>query len=286
MNLKKKLYGWGSWGLLCFVLGLAPSVAVAGVGASYGSLRNAIATNNPDTIMAQLERAEKLPCRACIELVMPLIDDRRIEVRDVAAWWLAKRAIRTELRDAMIGRLISGGTISARNAAEVLGRFMHPDALEALEFALLDEELGDAARVAAATAIATIGHGSGKEILEAGLNARSVAVRVAAATSLRGIRGNSDGLALIPLLGDDDPRVVSAASLSLGALEEWRAVPELIGVADSDGFSARARMNACWALGQIGDTSAMEVLKNISQDDPDTLVRSAARTGYFKLLGR
>ena len=54
---------------------LLPSVAFAGKGATYTSLKNAIATNNRDSIVSEIERAEKLPCGPCIDLVMPLVAD-------------------------------------------------------------------------------------------------------------------------------------------------------------------------------------------------------------------
>jgi hypothetical protein len=288
MNVSKHLNKFlgVSAGVLTLALLFAPSNAEAGKGASFASIQNAINSNNPDTILAQLERAEKLPCAACIDLVMPLIDDDRREIRDVAAWWLSKRAVRVQVRDEMIGRLMTGDTIEARNAAEVLGRFMHPDALEALEIALHDEGLGAEARVAAADAVSSIGHYDGKGILEAALGSESGAVRAAAAENLRGIRGNVEGLALVDVLDDEDPEVIAAAALSLGTMQERAAVPELMDVADDDALPARSRMDACWALGQIGDGAAKQLLKDIAADDPNSLVRSAARTGYHKIIAQ
>src|SRR5690606_35177513 len=117
-------------------------------------------------------------------------------------------------------RLQGGDTIAARNAAEVLGRFMHPDALMALEIAIHDGSLGDEARAAAATAVGTIGDYRGKAVLEGALTSESPAVRAAAARALREIRGNVDAVAVVDLLTDDDHEVVRQAVLTTGALRE------------------------------------------------------------------
>jgi HEAT repeat protein len=262
---------------------LAPVAADAGTGATWASINNAINSGNQSAIISEIERAEKLPCTSCVDLVMPLIDDEREAVRDVAAWWLGKRAVRVQIHDQMVERLLSGDTVSARNAAQVLGRFAHPVALSGLEVAVHDGSLGDAARVEAVKAIGTIGHIAGKEILEAALTSESDAVRAAAANNLREIRGNVDAINLVPLLDDDSSDVVSAAALSLGVIEEQAAVDDLIEVAMDEDLPEQVRKNATWALGNIGDGSASESLKIILQEDSSMLVRSSARIAWHKL---
>lgn len=260
-----------------------PSLANAGKGASYQSIKNAITSGSVDAIVGEVERAEKLPCGSCIELVEPLIDHDSARVRDVAAWWLAKRAVRTKVRDEMFVRLQSGDTVSARNAAEVLGRFMHPDALVPLETAIHDGSLGEQARVAATTAIGTIGVPEGKAILEGALTSELGAVRAAAAASLRNIRGNTDAVALVPYLGDGDEAVVHQAALTSGAMREVAAVDALADVVTDPSHDAATRKAAAWALGKIGDPSARDVLDAVVEDDPDMLVRGAARVALRDL---
>ncbi len=263
-------------GLCAFVIGMP--VAQAGKGASYLSIRNAIHSGSVDAILAEVERAEKLPCGSCIDLVTPLIDHDDARVRDVAAWWLAKRAIRAKVRDDMFTRLQSGNTVSARNAAEVLGRFMHPDAFLPLETAMHDGSLGEEARAAAATAIGTIGAPGGKEILEGAVTSESPAVRAAAAQALRHIRTNTEAVAVVSLLSDTHEEVVHQAALTVGALQEAVAVPDLMAVvSDPAAYGVSTRKAAAWALGKIGDPSAQSVLADVADNDPDMLVRGAAR---------
>ena len=258
-------------------------VAVAGKGASYASIQNAINSGNPSSIVGEVERAEKLPCGSCIDLVRPLIDHENARVRDVAAWWLAKRSIRLQVRDEMFERLAGTDTIRARNAAEVLGRFAHPDALMALEIAMHEDALGDEARVAAATAIGAIGHPAGKAMLEAGLDSESAAVRAAAAAALRNIRGNTEGAALVEVLSDADDRVVQEAVRTLGAVREALAVEALVAVIEDETRPVFVRRDAAWALGKIGDGAARDVLERVVAEDPDMLVRGAARSALAAL---
>jgi HEAT repeat protein len=269
---------------LACALAMGIPVAHAGKGASYASLTHAIRSGSVDAIVAEIERAEKLPCSACIDLVRPLIDSEQARVRDVAAWWLAKRAIRSQVRDAMFARLASADTVSARNAAEVLGRFAHPDALLALETATHDGGLGEEARAAAATAIGSIGVPDGKAILEGAVTSESPAVRAAAAKALRDIRGNTEGAALVSLLSDTHDEVVQQAALTLGAVREAVAVSDLVAVvSDPAASSVSTRKAAAWALGKIGDPSARDALEAVADDDPDMLVRGAARAALRDL---
>ena len=269
---------------LALVTALAlPQVASAGKGASYASLRNAIATGNRDSILAEVERAEKLPCGPCVDLVTPLIDHDDAAVRDVAAWWLAKRGIRDQIRDQMFERLAGGDAIAARNAAQVLGRFAHPDALMPLELAIHDDALGDEARVAAAIAVGDIGDYRGKDVLEAAITSESAAVREAAARGLRNIRGNVDAVAVVDLLVDTEEGVVREAVPTVGALRERSAVGALTDVVRDTTLAATVRRDAAWALGKIGDGSAREVLKAVEADDASMLVRGAARAALQSL---
>lgn len=262
---------------------LLPQVAEAGKGSSYQSIRNAISSNNRDTILAELERAEKLPCGPCIDLVVPLIDHDDVAVRDVAAWWLSKRAIRDSVRDQMFERLQGSDSIAARNAAEVLGRFMHPDALMPLELAIHDDSLSEEARAAAATAIATIGDFRGKAVLEAAITSESAAVREASARALRGIRGNVDAVVVVELLDDEEESVVREAVLTVGALRESSGVGALSDVVRDNTLSASVRRDAAWALGKIGDGAARDVLTSVERDDSSMLVRGAARAALQSL---
>jgi HEAT repeat protein len=262
---------------------LVPSLAEAGKGATWASINNAIKSGNQSAIISEVERAEKLRCGSCIDLIRPLIDDERYAVRDVAAWWLSKRAVLVPVREEMHERLLSGDSVKARNAAQVLGRFMHPGALSALEIAIHDDALSDEARIEAAKAIGMIGHIAGKDILEGALTSESEGVRAAAADALRAIRGNVDGINVVPLLQDESPGVISAAALTLGTVEEPAAVGDLIDVLQDGDLPDQVRNDAAWALGQIGDGSAADALKAVADDADSSIVRSSARIAWHKL---
>jgi HEAT repeat protein len=196
---------------------------------------------------------------------------------------LSKRAVRDQVRDDMFDRLLGSDSTAARNAAEVLGRFMHPDALEGLELAMHSDSLDAGARAAAATAIGSIGHADGKVILEGALTSGSAAVRASAAAGLRNIRGNVDASALVAVLYDDDAGVQSQAAVTLGALQDQAGVSTLLEIASDPDQADQVRKHACWALGQIGDASAADVLESISQDDANMLVRGSARAAWYKV---
>ncbi|HET6583308.1 MAG TPA: HEAT repeat domain-containing protein [Nannocystaceae bacterium] len=260
---------------------LLPATAFAGKGASYTTIKRAIATNNRDSIVAEIERAEKLPCAPCMDLVLPLIDHANPDVRDVAAWWLSKRAARTAVRDDMFERLTGTDSTAARNAAEVLGRFMHPDALMPLELAIHDDSLSDEARAAAAVAVGSIGDYRGKAVLEAALTSESAAVRAAAAKGLRNIRGNVDAIAVVELLSDDDDTVIMEAVLTLGAVREVGAAADLGDIVTDTTLPVAVRKHAAWAMGRTGGDVA--VLRAVADDDPSMLVRGAARAALQSL---
>src|SRR4051812_40856014 len=73
------------------LLSLAPSAAFAGKGGSAEAIQSAIASRSTDAIVAEIERAESLICDRCIDLVTGLTEDSRFAVREVAAWWFARR---------------------------------------------------------------------------------------------------------------------------------------------------------------------------------------------------
>ncbi|MBK8718053.1 MAG: hypothetical protein IPN32_25480 [Deltaproteobacteria bacterium] len=268
---------------LALVTALAlPQVASAGKGASYASLRNAIATGNRDSILAEVERAEKLPCGPCVDLVTPLIDHDDAAVRDVAAWWLAKRGIRDQIRDQMFERLAGGDAIAARNAAQVLGRFAHPDALMPLELAIHDDALGDEARVAAAIAVGDIGDYRGKDVLEAAITSESAAVREAAARAC----GTSAATSMRSRWSTcwSTPRRASCGRPCSRSGRCASARPSVRSPTSCATPRSRRRCAATprgrWARSA---TAAREVLKAVEADDASMLVRGAARAALQSL---
>src|SRR5438128_12490673 len=89
------------------------SPALAGKGGSAAKIRDAIRSNSVDAITAEVERAESLTCSECVQMVTNLLEDNRYSVREVAAWWFAKRpALKDMVADTMLVDLKNGGTIA------------------------------------------------------------------------------------------------------------------------------------------------------------------------------
>src|SRR5689334_5547693 len=101
---------------------LASSSAFAGKGGSAGAIQAAVKSGSTDAILAEVERAESLICEECIPTMVNLTEDNRVEVRQVAAWWFAKRpgskAIMTaQMKDDLVG----ADSFHVRNAADFVG---------------------------------------------------------------------------------------------------------------------------------------------------------------------
>src|SRR5262245_18138874 len=97
------------------VLALAPS-AHAGKGGSAALIQAAVNSTSVDALIAEVERTEMLGCEECIHIITNLTEDPRLAVRDVAAWWFAKRPV---LRDMLVTQFVDdlprGDTIKVRN---------------------------------------------------------------------------------------------------------------------------------------------------------------------------
>lgn len=256
--------------------------ADAGRGGSASRIKNAISTGSPEAIIAELERAERLVCGACIEPVMQLLDDPRYQVREVAAWWFARRpAQKKELVDRSLAYLLGSDSIQARNAADVLGSFREPSAVPALSAAVERTDLDAEARRHAVRALGDIAHPRATPALEAAMRDQDASVRLSAVTAWLNIRGQSTAAPVAALIADGDVLVRRKAAAVAGNLREAgaRAMLEAGLAGDSD---AAVRRNAAWALGRIGDSASRAALE-AATGDPSPLVRSAARVSLRQL---
>src|SRR5207237_9456719 len=86
---------------IALVVALA-TPAYAGKGGSATLIQQAIASHSQDAIIAEVERTEGLMCAECIQAVTGLTADNRFAVREVAAWWFAKRP---QLKGVMVSPL-------------------------------------------------------------------------------------------------------------------------------------------------------------------------------------
>jgi len=261
----------------------APRAAHAGRGSSYGQIMSAIRSGNADAIISELERAERLPCGACIEPVMGLLDSEDYRVREVAAWWFARRpAQKTELVDVATARLYADDPVLARNGADILGTFRMRAALPALAFAAARTDLAPEARVAAIRAIGTIAHPDGFPALVKAMTDGDATVRAEAVRSYRVMRGTPDGAPLTALLADANVDVRREAAAAVGHFKNAgaRAALETIVAGDSDELTRR---NAAWSLGELGLAASRATLEQAAAQDASSLVRSVAKASMRKL---
>jgi HEAT repeat protein len=268
-------------------LGLALAAgrgAQAGTGGSPQAIQQAINANSVDAIKAELERAEFLVCAACVDLVTPLVDHPNAEVRQVAAWWLARRAVARQVQTAMITRLSQSDSTAALNAADVLAELHYVSSIPPLGAALSNPIFSGAARAEMAKALGTIGRPAGTPFLTAALADSDAQVRASSLVALRTIRGNRDGSVALALVSDGDEKVRAQAVTTLGMFKYAGGAAVLTGALASDP-SADVRKKAAWALGEIGASSAVAggPLQTAASNDPSPLVRSLSRAALTKL---
>lgn len=262
------------------------SVVEAGRGASTGSIKNAIASNSPDAIVAELERAEKLTCISCTEPILKLVDHPSARVRDAAAWWLGKRGARAEVIESMKARLTAQDPLAARNAADVLAGMRDRATLPALS-AYMMNPLDESSGQAAARAIGAIGHPAGLAPLKSAFAHPLAGVRAAALEHIRDLRAPigaksvTDATALVPMLSDSDPAVRRQAALTIGFVKDATATGALSALLAGDAVP-QVRKAAAWALGQIGDGTGANALL-AAERDADPLVRSVATAALGRL---
>jgi HEAT repeat protein len=265
-------------------LATSPRPARAGQGSSPQAVASAIASGSPDAIKAELERAEHLVCGACVDYVLPLIDDPDAGIREVAGWWLIRRgASRPVFRD-MLTRLGEPSSIRARNAADILGAFALPQAIPALGAALSNPVFTPEARAAMAAALGKIHRPEAAAPLGAALADSVPEVRAAALAALRHIDGFRDGQVAVPLLTDADPAVRVQAIFTVAERGTAAAALPLVGLLQSDP-SASVRRRAAWALGRIHAPAAIaaEPLGQAASSDASPFVRSLARASLAAL---
>jgi HEAT repeat protein len=256
--------------------------ASAGRGGSAAKIQNAINTTSTDAIIAELERAERLICDACIAPVMDLLDDDRYAVREAAAWWFARRpAMKVALTERSIEDLAGSDSRLARNAADILGTFRHPVAIPALSEAVTRTDLSAEARQHIARALGTIGHRDANPALEAAMGDADENVRAEALVAWVAVRNQADATVAAGLVSDESALVRSKAAAVVGELREASARAALEAQLASDD-SAVVRRNAAWALGRIGDPQSRAALE-AATDDPSSLVRMTAQSAIYQL---
>jgi HEAT repeat protein len=250
--------------------------ADAGRGGSAARIRNAEQSGSVDAILAEVERTERLVCGGCIDVVMDLLDHDRYEVREVAAWWFAKRpALADQIKARSYDDLRGSDGRLVRNAADFLGNQRGHDSVAALAAAATRPDLSPEARRSVVRALGTIAHSSANPALTAAMADSDAGVRAAALDGWLRILGQRGAAPAVALVTDGDAGVRARAAAVIGNLREagGRAALESVVATDSDPV---VRRNAAWALGRIGNAGSRSVLDAASRDS-SPLVRATAK---------
>lgn len=260
----------------------AAAPAFAGKGGSAGKIAAAVNSGSVDAIVAEVERAEGLMCPDCMGTMLNLLEDDRLAVREVAAWWFAKRpGAKEQLATTFKAELTTADSVSVRNAADFLGRVREFSALPQLRVAIARTDLSAEAKLAIVRAVGYMAHIDGNSVLLTAMNDGDASVRAAAVSAWREILGQLDVKPLVPRLTDSDAKVRAAAANVIGVYGEpsARATLEQLVTSDADAF---VRRNAAWALGRIGSQESAQALRAATQDSSG-IVRGYASAALASL---
>jgi HEAT repeat protein len=259
----------------------AATPAMAGKGGSNELIQAAIKSGSVDSIIAEVEHAEGLMCEECISTVTGLLSDNRFAVREVAAWWIAKRP---QLMGEVANRYLTqfgADSITVRNAADFLGRIRYYKALPVLQAAIVRTDISVEARLAIVGAVGYMAHVKGDKALQIAMTDPSPRVRAAAVTAYKDVLDQTDVSPVAPRLEDSDASVRSVAAAVIGAYSWHGATPTLIKLVTDDP-DPTVRRNAAWALGKIGDGAARPALQ-LASNDKSALVRGVAKASLATL---
>jgi HEAT repeat protein len=254
----------------------------AGRGGSNASIVAAVQSGSQGSILAEVERTEELICPECVPTITALMADSRYPVREVAAWWIAKRpGLLNQMTTQMIGNLASGNSTSVRNAADFLGATVQFQSLPALRSAFANSSLSLDAKLAIVRAVGRMAHVSGNVILVAAISDSYADVRAAAVDAWRNVVNQTTAAPFVSLLNDPDAHVRAETAALMGgfAQREANAALQQIVVNDPD---ATVRRNAAWALGKIGSETSYAALTTATHD-PSGLVSGVAKAALTTL---
>lgn len=220
--------------------------------------------------------------------------------------------VRQAFREEIVQLLAHGQAERRAEAAEQLGEFRRPAAVEALYLASGVGEPNRAVRAAAVEAIGAIGQTDTAMIVAARLDDPAVEVREAAAEAV-GKLGNPQVVSLLAdAVSDPEERVRDSACRSLGLLRDARATESLLEALRDPSPKVRAsaagalgrvgndqavvplilalndtsplvRYQAVGALASLGDARGIEPIRSLMQRDPDDSVRSRAKNALENL---
>ncbi len=256
--------------------------ALAGKGGSADLIHQAVASGSQDAIIAEVERTEGLMCEACIQTLTNLTEDPRFEVREVAAWWFAKRPQLARLMAEQMNEDLKGDALHVRNAADFLGAIKELRSLPNLRTAMASATLNSDAKLALVRAAGALAHVGGNPILEAGMSDADPAIRTAAVDAWRDVIHQTGSVTVIEArLTDSDATVRAHAATVAGAVHDLGARVELEQLVVNDPDSS-VRRNAAYALGKLGAAASRDAL-TVASSDRSGLVKNVAKAALASL---
>ncbi|MBL4634980.1 MAG: HEAT repeat domain-containing protein [Kofleriaceae bacterium] len=265
-----------------FTLFAAVPEATAGTGGSQATIRSAIRSTNADAIISALEQAENIPCNSnCMSMVMDLLENDDYRIRQVAAWWFARRPAQMRELTGQATAWLLGSSTEARNGADILGTFGYGKNIPLLETAAANGALDSGARSAVIRALGNIGNMAANNTVASAMTDGDASVRLSAVQAWTGMLKQTSAEPVVALANDSDLKVRRAALATLGQFRVASARADLENLVVSDDDAA-VRRNAAWALGRIGDSSSRDALLAASAD-ASSLVRMTAKAALSKL---
>jgi HEAT repeat protein len=232
----------------------------------------------PTLIWETLEHGEYIECLDCIAPVAKLLYDANAKNREISAWWLRRRIFGVfgagEVYEQTLNTLATDNDPLRRMyAANAVGEFLHGAGVPSVAQALLHD--GDArVRAASASALGRL-NDDGAGALGSAMADTDAGVKLAALGAAGRINSFTSIAQVAALTGDPTAEVRRRAVEVLDGLHASDTIAAVAAAAQKD-QDAGVRAIACHALGVFGDSSALQLLTNLSQNDPDQFVRDEA----------
>ncbi len=245
---------------------------------SPDAIKSSVLSGAPTQIWETLEHGEYVECLDCIALVAPLLYDANAKNREIAAWWLRRRIFGVfgagEVYEQTLNTLATDNDPLRRMyAANAVGEFLHGAGVPSVAQALLND--GDPrVRAASASALGRL-NDDGAGALGSAMADRDPGVKLAALGAAGRINSFTSIAQVAALTGDATAEVRRRAVEVLDGLHASDTIAAVAAVAQKD-TDAGVRAIACHALGVFGDSSVLQLLTNLSQNDPDQFVRDEA----------
>jgi HEAT repeat protein len=242
------------------------------------AIKSAALSGAPTMIWETLEHGEFIECLDCIPLVAPLLYDANAKNREIAAWWLRRRIFgvfgQGEVYEQTLGTLAGDGDPLRRMyAANAIGEFLNGAGVPSVAQALLHD--GDPrVRAASASALGRL-NDDGAGALGMSMVDSDPSVKLAALGAAGRINSFSSIASVAALTTDPTPEVRRRAVEVLDSLNATDAIAPVAAAAQKDA-DPRVRAAACHALGVFGSSTVLQLLTNLSQNDPDQFVRDQA----------